>query len=127
MPKFSKDSVEPLSEGPGREWRCDLDGYATSLVTVEQDADLTPLLRGLPDDKCPSPHWGFVFKGSIWWRYSDHEEVIQPGEAFYAPPGHTAGAHAGSEFLVFSPTEIMAEVQQHMGRRAQELHSALPG
>jgi hypothetical protein len=35
-------------------------------------------------------------------------------------PGHTAGADAGSEFLIFSPTEVLAEVEAHMMRRMQE-------
>src|SRR5207245_7421707 len=27
--------------------------------------DLAPLLKGLPDDRCQCPHWGFLFKGRI--------------------------------------------------------------
>jgi|SRR6516165_1006885 hypothetical protein len=114
-------------QGPVTEWRGELDGYTTSLVKVEEDVDLAPLLQGLPDDKCPSPHWGFVFRGDMWWRFDDREEIVNAGEAFYAPPGHTSGAHGGSEFLVFSPTEIMAKVEDHMTRRAQVLQSAPPG
>jgi len=127
MPKFSKATTEPMTQGPGTEWRSQLDGYTSSLVSVDHDADLTPLLQGLPGDQCPSPHWGFVFKGEMWWRYDDHEEIIRAGEAFYAPPGHTSGAHGGSEFVVFSPTEIMADVEAHMMRRAQELYAPTEG
>jgi hypothetical protein len=87
------------------------------------DADLTPLLQGLPGDRCPSPHWGYAFEGRMWWRFGDREESVGAGEAFYAPPGHTAGADAGSEFLVFSATGTMSPVEQHMMRRAQELQS----
>src|SRR5258708_1234715 len=89
-PKYAPAEDEAMSEGAGREWGFDLDGYTTSFVSVDHDADLPPLLQGLPGDKCPSPHWGFVFKGEMWWRYDDHEEVIGAGEAFYAPPGHTS-------------------------------------
>jgi hypothetical protein len=124
MPKLSKETMQPQSGGPGKEWRADLDGYTTSLVTVEEDTDLTPLLRGLPGDQCPSPHWGFVFTGSMWFHYGDTDEVFQAGDAFYAPPGHTAGARGGSEFIVFSPTEVVQGVEAHMMRRAQELQSA---
>jgi hypothetical protein len=122
VPSVSKASV-PVTDhgGPGREWAQDLGGYTASLVETEADADLTPLLQGLPDDQCPCPHWGFVFKGSMWWRYGDREEVIHAGEAFFVPPGHTSGASAGSEFVIFSPTEQIREVEEHMGRRAQEL------
>ena len=124
MPKLSKQSAEEMRQGPGTYWAGQLGGYTTNLVINAQDADLTPLLQGLPDDKCPSPHWGYVFKGTMWWRYADgHEEVIREGEAFYAPPGHTAGASGGSEFLVFSPSEIMGPVEAHMAKRAQELQS----
>ena len=35
-----------------------------------------PLLRGLPGDACPCPHWGYVFTGSFVIRYADHEETV---------------------------------------------------
>jgi hypothetical protein len=121
MPKVSKDSTSPVDQGgAGTEWRGELDGYAASFVEVRVDGDLTELLRGLPGDVCPSPHWGYVFKGRMWWRFADHEESIGPGEAFYVQPGHTSGADAGSDFVVFSPSEVMAEVEAHMMRRLQE-------
>ncbi len=125
MPKLSKETGTRVDWGPpGVEWRADLDGYVTSLVEVGQDADLTELLKGLPGDRCPSPHWGYVVTGRNWWRFEDLEESFGPGEAFYVEPGHTSGADAGSQFVIFSPAEIMAEVEAHMSRRAQEMQSA---
>jgi hypothetical protein len=56
MAKFSKTSSEGRQKGPNTEWRCDLEGYTTTIVTIGADADLTPLLQGLPGDQCPSPH-----------------------------------------------------------------------
>jgi quercetin dioxygenase-like cupin family protein len=41
-------------------------------------------------------------------RYGDHEENIEPGDAFYMPPGHVPAAQAGSEFVMFSPQEELA-------------------
>ena len=121
MPRFSKESVPGIDMGPaGTEWRGELDGYTGSIVTTNGDADLTELLRGLPGDVCPSPHWGYVFAGRLWFRHDDRVEEIGPGEAYYIQPGHTAGAAAGSEFLIFSPTEVLAEVEGHMMRRMQE-------
>ena len=121
MPKVSKDGTTPIDQGDlGTEWRADLDGYTTELVEVGRDADLTELLRGLPGDVCPSPHWGYVFKGRMWWRLPDRVEEIGPGEAYYVPPGHTSGADAGTEFVIFSPTEVMGNVEAHMMRRMQE-------
>jgi extradiol dioxygenase family protein len=127
MAKFSKTSTEGRQQGRNTEWLCDLKGYTTSIVAIGADTDLTPLLQGLPDDRCPSPHWGYVFTGRMWFRHGDHEESVAAGEAFYVPPGHTAGADAGSEFLVFSPAETLAPVEQHMMRRAEELQAAAGG
>ena len=121
MAKLSKQDVKPTREGPGTEWRAELDGYTVSIVAVSADADLTELLRGLPNDQCPSPHWGYVTNGSMWFRYGDREEVFSAGDAFYVPPGHTSGANEGAEFVIFSPSETMATVEAHMARRAQEL------
>src|SRR5206468_2529287 len=120
----SKQSTAPLTEGPGTEWRGELDGYTASLVKVDADADLTELLKGLPGDQCPSSHWGYVLSGRMWFRNGDGEESFGPGDAFYVHPGHTSGAGEGSEFVIFSPTEVMAEVEAHMMRRAKELHGA---
>jgi hypothetical protein len=126
MPRFSKQDVTSSRQGPGTEWRAELDGYTVSMVEIGADADLTELLRGLPDDQCPSPHWGYVTRGSMWFRYGDREEVIAAGDAFYVPPGHTAGAHEGAEFVIFSPSEVMATVEAHMAKRARELFG-VPG
>jgi hypothetical protein len=124
MARFSKNDVTAVSEGPGTEWRADLGGYSASMVKVDADSDLTELLRGLPGDQCPSPHWGFVTAGSLWFRQGDRDEVVGAGDAFYVPPGHTAGATAGTEFVIFSPAEVMATVEAHMAARARELFGA---
>lgn len=127
MPKLSKNSVAVSEQGPGREWADTLggeDGCRIGFVETTADADLTPLLQGLPNDQCQCPHWGYVFKGSMWWRYGDREEVTEAGDAFYIPPGHTAGATANSEFIVFSPAKEGAALDAHIQRRAAELYGA---
>src|SRR5947199_9491037 len=105
MPRLSKESTTGIDEGPGTEWRGDLDGYTVSIVSTSADADLTDLLKGLPNDQCPSPHWGYIVRGRMWFRSGGGEEAFGPGEAFYVQPGHTAGADGGSECVIFSPTE----------------------
>ncbi|HEY6030060.1 MAG TPA: hypothetical protein VIU44_05835, partial [Gaiellaceae bacterium] len=60
--------------------------------------------KGLPDDRCQSPHWGYVVSGKLTYEFADHEEVIEGGEAFYVPPGHTLVTEAGTEMVFFSPT-----------------------
>jgi len=121
MPSVSKESSTPIDQGgAGTEWRGELDGYTTSFVEVRVDGDLTELLKGLPGDVCPSPHWGYVFKGRMWFRSQDREESFGAGDAFYVEPGHTSGADAGTGFVIFSPSEVMAEVEAHMMQRMQQ-------
>jgi extradiol dioxygenase family protein len=121
MPKISKESTEGIDMGPmGTDWRGDLDGYTCEIVRTNAAADLTELLRGLPGDVCPSPHWGYVFAGRMWFRHADRLEEFGPGDAYYVEPGHTSGADGDSEFVIFSPTEVLADVEAHMMRRLQE-------
>jgi len=65
--------------------------------------DTTPLFKGLPDDRCQCPHWGYLFKGRMRVKYADHEEVISAGEAYYLPPGHNVVIENDCESLEFSP------------------------
>jgi len=82
--------------------------------------DLAPLLRGLPDDMCPCPHWGYVTKGSIRVRYVDGaEEVLRAGDVFYLPAGHSVLFEEDSAFVEFSPERENSEVLAHVGRQAQ--------
>ena len=67
--------------------------------------DVTPLLKGLPKDRCQCPHWGIVLKGQIRIICDGKEEVAKAGDAYYMPPGHTAVIGAGTEFWEFSPKD----------------------
>ncbi|MCW2997757.1 MAG: hypothetical protein JWN65_1306 [Solirubrobacterales bacterium] len=112
MPKASKDSVSNVEDhGPVEDRHEDVDGYTINFVTFRQDIDGTPMLKGLPDDRCPCPHWGYVLKGRLTYRFADHEEVFVAGDAFYLPPGHVPLADAGSELVQFSPSDQLREVE----------------
>lgn len=76
-------------------------GYETYL----RDFDDTELLKGLRDDRCQCPHWGYVLAGRLTVRYSDHHEMIQAGEVYYMAPGHTMATDAGTVLIEFSPRE----------------------
>ncbi len=87
---------------------CELDGYTVNFVTIRKDHDLGPMLASLPGGLCQCPHWGVLTKGRITVRYADRVEVIETGDAFYMAPGHAPAAAAGSEFIQFSPTDLLA-------------------
>jgi hypothetical protein len=83
--------------------------------------DATPLLKGLPDDLCPCPHWGHVRKGSIVVRYADHEETLRAGDAFYMAPGHTVVFLEDTEMFELSPADELAAVMEVVGANAERL------
>jgi mannose-6-phosphate isomerase-like protein (cupin superfamily) len=124
MPKVSKATAEMQEHGPVTEWHQDVDGYTVNVVRFNQDIDSTPLLKGLPGDKCPCPHWGYVLSGKVTFGFEDHEEVVEPGEAFYVPPGHLQRAEAGTEYLQFSPAEELRKVDEVMMRNMQAMQRA---
>jgi len=60
--------LKPI-EGPGFEGRYgETEGYTIGFEKYSEHADMTPLFVGLPDDRCQSPHWGYVFKGKLVYR-----------------------------------------------------------
>jgi hypothetical protein len=76
----------------------------------------TDAFKGLPDDACQSPHWGYLFKGSFRLRYTDGSETfVQAGEAYYAPPGHQFEALEDCETVEFSPTKELQETLEVVG------------
>jgi hypothetical protein len=99
----------------------DFGEYTVNFVTIRQDIDLTPMLRGLPNDSCQCPHWGYVFKGSLTVRYGDRNDVIEAGDAFYLPPGHVPAAVAGSEFVQFSPSGLLLISEEQMARNMRAM------
>ena len=52
---------------------------------------------------CPYPHWGYVVKGKKGFRFADHEEIYEAGDAYYAPPGHLPLSFPGGETVEFKP------------------------
>jgi hypothetical protein len=121
MPKLSKDSAPQREENPvlvGRYGR--LDGYMVGFETFRADADATPFFRGLPDDRCQSPHWGYVVSGSLTMRYADREETFEAGDAYFAPPGHIPLVREGTELIEFSPAEAYAQTMDVLTRNMAE-------
>jgi hypothetical protein len=120
MPKLSKDSAPRVEENPVLVGRYgELDRYTVGFETFRADADATPFFRGLPDDRCQSPHWGYVVAGSLTLRYADHEETFAAGDAYYAPPGHIPLVREGTELVEFSPTEDYARTVAVVARNLQ--------
>ncbi|KQZ66199.1 MULTISPECIES: hypothetical protein [unclassified Lysobacter] len=77
--------------------------------------DIAPLLQGLENDLCQSPHWGYVLQGELTVAYADGtREEINGGDLFYWPPGHTVKVGQDAEVILFSPQHEHSEVIDHM-------------
>ena len=103
-----------VPEGTWREVECG--GMFMEYVSFQQEVDPGSLLTGLPNDRCPCPHWGYVIQGQLRVTFADHEEVYNAGDVFYIAPGHRPVIAANTEFVEFSPTEPyrhMMEVVKH--------------
>ena len=74
-----------------------------ALETLPGGTDTASLFKGLPDDRCQCPHWGYVLKGRMRIRYPDREEVIEAGDAYYMEPGHLPLFEEDTEVIEFSP------------------------
>src|SRR5512135_2913775 len=98
------------------------DGMTIELGSFRQESDPSPLFKGLPDDRCQCPHWGYVLQGQLHFTFADHEEVYQAGDVYYAAPGHTPVIGAGTEYLQLSPTEPFKQVTEVIIRNFTALH-----
>ena len=105
MAKASRQTASHVEDMGVLESRSEeLGGYMVEFSSFREDADATPFFRGLPDDRCQSPHWGYVVSGKLTFRFGDHDEVYEAGDAYYAPAGHVPVVTAGTEVVEFSPT-----------------------
>jgi hypothetical protein len=111
MPRASKHTASETIAMDGFEGHYEnfAGGYTVGFESYSSDSDLAQFFRGLPDDRCQCPHWGYVVKGKLSFRYADGEETFEAGDAYYAPPGHTPYLFAGTEIAEFSPTDALQE------------------
>ena len=96
----------------------DATGYGTiagEYFSLGAGTDIAPLLKGLDDDACHAPHWGFVSSGEVVVTYTDgHEETCAGDDLFYWPPGHSVRVVRDAEVILFSPQVEHVAVMDHM-------------
>ncbi|MBI2304515.1 MAG: cupin domain-containing protein [Chloroflexi bacterium] len=84
--------------------------------SIRAPMDTTELFKGLPDDRCQCPHWGYVFKGKFRVKYADREEVVRAGDAYYLAPGHIPVVEEDTELVEFSPKGLFQQTMEAVGR-----------
>lgn len=90
-------------------------GISGEYFSLGAGTDISPLLQGLEGDLCQAPHWGYLLQGELTVNYADGaEEVINSGDLFYWPPGHTVKVGKDAEVIMFSPQDEHSKVIDHM-------------
>ena len=93
-------------------------GYGTisgEYFSLGAGTDIAPLLQGLEDDLCQSPHWGYLLQGALTVTYANGDsEAVNGGDLFYWPPGHTVRVGQDAEVILFSPQHEHSKVIDHM-------------
>jgi glyoxylate utilization-related uncharacterized protein len=97
-------------------------GMTASFNEIPAGTDVTPLLEGLKNDLCQVPHWGYIMQGKMQVKYDNgREEVLQAGDVFYLPPGHTVIVEEDVKFIEFSPEKEHTELMDHISRKMAEM------
>jgi hypothetical protein len=96
----------------------------STFVSMPAGTDARPLFKGLPDDRCPAPHWGYVIRGRIRVIYADHEKVLRTGDLYYLPSGHTAIVEEDYESVEFSPPAAHEQVLDAIKRNVATAQTA---
>src|SRR5687768_6471350 len=77
-------------------------GMIVSYETFPKGTDAAPLFKGLPDDMCQSPHWGYIVRGRVRVKSKDGDVVMKTGDVYYIEPGHVPIFEEDNEVLEFS-------------------------
>lgn len=90
-------------------------GMTSAYMQYPTGLDFCPLLEGLERDHCQCPHWGYVMEGRIRVSYEDGtEEIVEGGEIYHWPAGHTVVIEEAVRMVEFSPHDQMSEVLAHV-------------
>ena len=126
--RIAKNDVPVKIDAPGAIARQKTDfGDATGYgemggeyFSLAAGTDITPLLHGLENNLCQSPHWGYLLEGTLTVSFADDtQDTVNGGDLFYWPPGHTIRADADAEIILFSPQHEHTQVIDHLLAKMQ--------
>jgi hypothetical protein len=121
--RISKDDIPKKIDVPGAVARqainfgdaSEYGSLAAEYFSLGAGTDIAPLLKGLDDDACQAPHWGFMISGELVITYTGgREEAISGDDLFYWPPHHSVRVLADAEVILFSPQREHAHAMDHM-------------
>ncbi len=121
--RISKDQIPAKIDVPGALARQvpnfgDATGYGTmagEYFSLGAGTDIAPLLKGLNDDACHAPHWGYIIAGEVVVTYTDGKvDTCTTNDVFYWPPGHSVRVVQDADIILFSPQHEHTFVLDHM-------------
>lgn len=117
---FNWQGLQTVLQGPGVEIRRqDMDGLAMCLLRLDEGLRTDPLFAGLPDDRCPYAHWGYIISGTMRVHRADGSQDFSAGELYHWEAGHNLEAVVASEYVEITRAEdydgLMAHCRRVMG------------
>lgn len=114
--KINLKDIPILMEGPHTIMRrqSNLGNMDVTYSELPKGTDFSPLLKGLPNDSCRCPHWGYILQGAFRIIYDNgSEDLLEAGDVYYVPAGHTAIVEEDMKCIMFSPDKDHGEVLDH--------------
>jgi hypothetical protein len=121
MPAYSQDQVPIEFEVDVAQARAVEGGDMTiAFERLSAGVETAPLFKGLPDDACQSPHWGYVISGRLRIVATDgSEETLAAGQAYYLPAGHNVIVEEDALLVEFSPAHERTKTMEHAAKMMQ--------
>jgi len=117
VPSASHDELPEREIVPGYSSRlADWGGITVAFEKAHAGQDASSMVKGLPDDRCQAPHWGYLFSGRMTVDYGERQETIEAGQAYYVAPGHHMSFETDCEALEFTPTEALEQTLEAVRR-----------
>ncbi|MEL6474575.1 MAG: cupin domain-containing protein [Pseudomonadota bacterium] len=118
MKIVAKDAPQARAELGDMARGLEAGGHMMALMSLPDGTDFCQFLKGLPHDHCQCPHWGYLLEGQIKVDYQDgSSEVVEPGDLYYWPPGHTIAVQGDTRYIEFSPADQLSDVLDHVVSR----------
>ena len=117
MPSASRDELPEQEIVPGYASRlADWGGITVAFEKAHAGQDASAMVKGLPDDRCQAPHWGYLFSGKMTVDYGDRQETVEGGQAYHVAPGHKISFETDCEALEFTPTDALEQTLEAVRR-----------
>jgi len=123
--KIQKENIAVTMQNEGLVMRAQpgFGGMFVSYNEYPKGMDASPLLKGLKNDSCQCPHWGYMIQGVMRIKYDGGtEEVLTAGDVFYLPAGHNGIIEEDTKVLEFNPEKEFLELGEHIAKKMAEMN-----